>query len=137
MRRGDACILAQAKIDDAKLLLDNGRASNAYYLAGYAVEIGLKACIAKQISVDTIPDLDFVKSIYVHNPRNLIKVAGLSTALKQKTDGDPVFAANWALVCEWGPETRYTPIDFGTAQTMLDAVNNEENGVLTWIKTHW
>ena len=47
-KRVDLQALAQAKLDDAKLLFDNGRFSNAYYLAGYAVELGLKACIARQ-----------------------------------------------------------------------------------------
>jgi hypothetical protein len=32
--------LAEAKLEDAKLLLSAGRAANAYYLAGYAVELG-------------------------------------------------------------------------------------------------
>jgi hypothetical protein len=48
--------LAQAKLDDAILLFDNKRYSNAYYLAGYAIELALKACIAKQFVADTIPD---------------------------------------------------------------------------------
>lgn len=34
---------AQAKLDDAVMLCKTGRYSNAYYLAGYSVEIGLKA----------------------------------------------------------------------------------------------
>ena len=38
--------LAEAKARDAHLLLQNERYSNAYYLVGYAVEIGLKAIIA-------------------------------------------------------------------------------------------
>jgi len=42
-------LLAQEKIDDANLLFDHGRFSNAYYLYGYAVEFALKARIAKRI----------------------------------------------------------------------------------------
>lgn len=137
MRRNDAHVLAQAKIDDAILLLSSGRSSNAYYLAGYAIEIALKACISKQISNDTIPDLEFVKSIYAHNLRSLIKVAGLSADLANELNSNEQFAANWAIVCEWGPESRYTPNDTGTAQIMVEAVNSPDNGVLRWIKAHW
>ncbi len=32
---------------DAEVLLDAGQWSGAYYLAGYAVECGLKACAAE------------------------------------------------------------------------------------------
>jgi HEPN domain-containing protein len=37
--------LAEAKLEDAKLLLGAGRAANACYLAGYAVELMLKAIV--------------------------------------------------------------------------------------------
>src|SRR3954447_24840567 len=38
--------LAEAKLEDAKLLLGAGRPANAYYLAGYAVELiqGCRVC---------------------------------------------------------------------------------------------
>ncbi|MEA2988324.1 MAG: hypothetical protein QOG83_1035, partial [Alphaproteobacteria bacterium] len=49
-------VLALAKVDDARLLFENQRYSNAYYLYGYGVELGLKACIARQILAETIPD---------------------------------------------------------------------------------
>lgn len=137
MRRHDLQLVAQAKIDDAEALLRLGRASNAYYLAGYAVEIGLKACIAKQISADTIPELSFIRSIYDHDLQKLAKTAGLSALLKEAQDRNQAFAANWAIVCEWGPDIRYNVIDVGTAQIMLWAVADQANGVLPWIKAHW
>jgi HEPN domain-containing protein len=38
--------LAENKLADAKLLLEAGRGENAYYLAGYAVELMLKAILS-------------------------------------------------------------------------------------------
>lgn len=137
MRRHDLQLVAQAKIDDAEALLQLGRASNAYYLAGYAIEIGLKACIAKQIAADTIPELSFIRSIYDHDLQKLAKVAGLSALLKEAQDKNPTFAANWAIVCEWRPDMRYSDIDVATTQVMLGAVTDHANGVLPWIKAHW
>src|SRR5258708_26287810 len=81
MRRAVLQAIAQAKLDDALLLFQHRRFSNAYYLAGYAVEIGLKACIAKQISAETIPDKAFINDIFKHGLRELIGVAGLSAEL--------------------------------------------------------
>jgi hypothetical protein len=137
LRRAELQRVAQAKIDDAILLLTQGRASNAYYLAGYSIEIGLKACITRQISADTIPELSFIKSIYDHDLQRLIRVAGLSAQLKQAQDADRDFAANWAIVFEWSPEDRYALTDLASAQVMIAAVADATKGVLPWIRARW
>jgi AbiV family abortive infection protein len=81
-KRNDLQANAQAKLDDAIILLQNGRYSNAYYLAGYAVEIGLKACIAARITAETIPDKEFIKGILNHQFTRLVGLAGLSRLQK-------------------------------------------------------
>jgi HEPN domain-containing protein len=77
-KRTDLRAMAQAKLDDAVLLLQNGRFSNAYYLAGYAVELALKACIAAQFVADVIPDKSLVNAIYRHTLKDLVGTAGLT-----------------------------------------------------------
>ncbi len=96
-KRSDLQLLAQAKLADAKLLLQHERFSNAYYLAGYAVEFGLKACIAKQFSTDTIPDKTFVDAIHKHELKPLVNLAGLQSELKRAEDNNANFAASWAI----------------------------------------
>ena len=137
LRRSDLQAVAQAKIDDASLLAQNNRFSNAYYLAGYAVEIALKACIAKQFTADAIPEKSFVNSIYVHNLKSLVGLAGLSADFKIKGDADPAFAANFALVAQWDPDVRYESSDPMSAQTMIAAIVDPISGVLPWIKQYW
>lgn len=137
MKRTVLQAIAQAKLDDAMLLLENGRFSNAYYLAGYAIEIGLKACIAKQISADTIPDKTFVNDIFKHGLKGLVGVAGLSAELKEREASDLTFATNWALVGGWSPEVRYDIVDKYTAQIMIQAVADNKSGVFEWIKARW
>ncbi|MDO9249509.1 MAG: hypothetical protein Q7U11_23860, partial [Phenylobacterium sp.] len=70
--------MAQTKLDDALLLLAHKRYSNAYYLAGYAIEIALKACISRQITADVIPDKAFINAIHTHQLKDLVGVAGLN-----------------------------------------------------------
>lgn len=137
MKRGDLQAIATVKLEDAILLLSHMRFSNAYYLAGYAVEIGLKSCIAQSIFKETIPDKAFVNAIYSHKFRDLVGVAGLTQELLRQQDSDPAFAANWALVAQWSPEARYVSIDPYTAQLMLKAVVEESSGVFPWIKLNW
>jgi HEPN domain-containing protein len=43
MNRTDLQNLAEERLADSELLLANGRYGTAYYIAGYAVECGLKA----------------------------------------------------------------------------------------------
>jgi len=137
MRRSDLQAVAQAKIDDAVLLLSAKRFSNAYYLAGYAVEISLKACIAKQFSANTIPDRRFVVDVHVHDLKKLIGLAGLTQDLRQRETASAQFSANWALVTEWTPETRYEAVEAVTAQFMIVAITDASEGVLPWITTVW
>ena len=47
MNRTELHQLAHDRVEDARVLLDNGRWTAAYYLVGYAVETALKACILK------------------------------------------------------------------------------------------
>jgi|SRR3954451_21529081 HEPN domain-containing protein len=137
LRRTDLQAIANAKLADAELLVANRRYSNAYYLAGYAVEIGLKACIARQFSSEAIPDKNFVNAIFSHKLRDLVSLAGLAKELKDNEAANPAFAANWALVNEWVPDVRYQDIDPYTAQVLVQAVGESNSGVLPWIHTYW
>lgn len=136
LKRRDLQAIAQVKLDDAKLLFKAGRYSNAYYLAGYAVEIALKACIARQVMPETIPDKYFLNKILTHDFHTLVGLAGLQAEIKaQKVDVN--FSANWALVNEWNPDSRYETHDKTKAQFMIQAVDNSTSGVFQWIKAHW
>jgi hypothetical protein len=137
LRRSDLQALAQAKLDDAVLLLSHRRFSNAYYLCGYAIELGLKACIARNIRAECIPDKDFIKGIHTHNYPALIGLAGLSRELKERQDESPDFSANWGVVAGWGPGSRYEAIDVYTSQLMLAASADEHSGVFPWIQRYW
>ncbi|WP_366555619.1 hypothetical protein [Aquibaculum sediminis] len=137
LKRTDCQRVAQAKLEDATLLLNSSRYSNAYYLAGYAVEIGLKACIARQISADTIPDKSFIDATYRHEFKKLVGVAGLSNELREYQDKSPIFGANWAIVSEWRPEKRYESIDRYSAQAIIQAIADPNEGVFLWIKKFW
>jgi len=62
MTRNDFKELAEVRIDEANALLSAGKYDGAYYLAGYAVECALKACIAKLTNEYDFPPKP--KSIY-------------------------------------------------------------------------
>jgi HEPN domain-containing protein len=57
LKRRDLRELALLRLKEAQVLFANGCWSGAYYLAGYAVECALKACIAKGTERHEFPDL--------------------------------------------------------------------------------
>ena len=69
--------LTVERVHDAEALLGAGRWSGAYYLAGYAAECALKACIAKLTKRYDFQDKDRVSKSYTHNIENLLHLAGL------------------------------------------------------------
>ena len=136
-KRRDLQRLAEGKLADAVLLFENRRFTNAYYLAGYAVELGLKACVARQIVAQTIPDKDCINRVFTHSFKSLVGMAGLQEEFKTRELADSVFAANWAVVSEWSPDFRFTSVDATSAQVMLAAVSDSQSGVMAWIRLHW
>jgi HEPN domain-containing protein len=74
MNRRDLQLLSEARVDDAESLLEAGRWSAAYYLLGYAVECGLKACAAHQFRQDEVPDKTVVNDFYTHRLDKLLAI---------------------------------------------------------------
>jgi len=136
-RRLDLQTMAEAKLFDAVLLAEHERYSNAYYLAGYAIELAIKSCIAKQFNAETIPDLKLVQKLYSHTLADLIGVSGLAAALRAERASDRIFAANWSTVSEWNTASRYEAVDKYTCGLLIGAIRDANNGVLRWLKRHW
>jgi hypothetical protein len=107
MNRLDLQRLAEDRIADAQALLDAGRWSAAYYLAGYAVECALKACIAKQTNLHDFPDKDRVQRAYTHNLVGLVTLASLNEDLQAtQRDADPSLYRYWQFVKDWSEQAR-------------------------------
>lgn len=137
LTKADLEKLALIRLDDAKLLLQHNRSSSAYYLAGYAVELALKACISRLIQSCTIPEMAFIKAIYVHKLDNLLATAGLRPAFDAGVKADPQFAAYWAIANNWTEASRYEYWDPFAAASLLQAIDEPVHGVFQWVKRYW
>jgi HEPN domain-containing protein len=138
LTRGHLQRLAQVRLTAASLLLDQGHCSGAYYLAGYAAELGLKAVLAGRFRGDEIPDKGFVNSIYTHSLATLVDRAGLKADLEARQRQDQRFATNWEVVKDWNEDSRYEIIPEGDARELLEALSaNPASGVFQWIQMHW
>ncbi len=133
----DLKALADERATDAEYLLAGGRHSAAYYLAGYAVECGLKAVIAHAFRAGVIPSKRFVDKVYTHNLVELLSLAGLKNQLDADLDQSADLRAAWSIVSSWNEASRYELIDPFQATAMVDAVVNGRSGVMQWLKRHW
>jgi HEPN domain-containing protein len=122
--------LADAKLSDAKFLLTHHRTGNAYYLAGYAIELMLKAVLATRFQADTIPSKELVRDIFTHDLSRLLNLADLRHSLAEKQDLDPQFRARWEIVLEWTETSRYEVADERRATELIEAIDEPQHGVL-------
>ena len=127
--------LADRKLADAKVLCEAGSYGNAYYLAGYSVELALKAVIATKFVAGVLPDPDFVrKELYTHDLSKLLVKAGLKATFDSVSEDRPALLAKWKVVALWSETARY---DIGNEEKTIDlieAIGNSEDGVLSWVK---
>jgi hypothetical protein len=109
----------------------------AYYLAGYAVECALKACITRRYAQYDWPDRGFVADCHTHKLLTLVNLAGIEAQRAADAAADIALGTNWQIVKDWGEHSRYERHSLVKARRMFDAVDNNANGVLSWIKARW
>lgn len=128
--------LAELRAEEAQVLLRGRKPQGAYYLAGYAVECALKACIAKQRKrFEFPPKRRTVEKMYSHDLDILVDVAGLASELQKEIEANREFAENWNTVKDWTAESRYEASGLD-GRELYNAVMGR-NGVLPWIKLRW
>lgn len=129
--------MADIRLQDSIFLMQSNRPSSAYYLSGYAVELALKACIAKLVQPNTIPDKAFINAIYTHKFDSLLSTAGLRTTFDAAAKTNTHLAAYWVIASNWSEESRYELWDPLSAASLLQAITDPDHGVFQWVKKHW
>ena len=137
MLRDEFRAIARTRIREARILLTNGEPGGAYYLAGYAVECGLKACIARRFLRNDIPEPSLVQKIYTHDLDALVTIAGLRTSLDARRAASGTFQSHWDVVRGWSERSRYAVISMALARDMVRAVGQRSTGVMAWLRTNW
>ncbi|OIN60388.1 HEPN domain-containing protein [Arsenicibacter rosenii] len=115
--------IATARLQDARLLLDNHRYDSAAYLCGYALELKLKYRICISLHWDGFPEtnneFNGLQSFRTHDLTLLLKLSGRQAMIQRE------LFTEWSLVSLWRPEFRHSRIGTQTqqsARTMIEAV---------------
>jgi HEPN domain-containing protein len=127
-------------VRDAAALLKARRYSAAYYLAGYAVECALKACIVARVRKDVaviFQDRRFSEKCWTHDFDELFRLAGLEARWNTARAANVDLQDNWEVVQNWREIARYQRKRRSDAKELYQAITDPANGVLPWIRNHW
>ena len=104
----DLRTIAQARLEDAKVLLANNRVDGAGYVCGYAIELALKARISSTLNWEGFPEkrgeFENLASFKTHKLDVLLALSGQERLIKSE------HLIEWTAVATWEPEVRYKAI---------------------------
>ncbi len=144
MTRPEFQQIALLRLDEAETLLLQGKYDGCCYLAGYALELALKAVICNTMDNDSFFDAlksETARAFKIHNLKELIILAGLSRKYNNLRIDNPTVYDNWLVILDeirWSEQLRYQMImTQQNAENMINAIIEPENGILEWIKNYW
>jgi len=134
----DIIAIADEKLKSADILVDTGQYDNAYYLAGYSVELLLKARVCKTLGVDDffefkkISKKELYKPYKVHNFSELLLLSGIYTDFENELK-DVTFKGIWSVINTWTEDERYT---IGKPEADTKHFVTSIKQFSAWIKSH-
>lgn len=144
--------LANLRLAEATILLEAGKYDGAFYLAGYSVELMLKAKICEHLRIDNLFNKqgcnlqgisDLRKVVETHDINLLLLFSGLEQKFRiakatnvKLRDTYLFFTASTGNKTDWNEQVRYLPINSKTendVKEFIDLLDHEE-GLLKWIE---
>lgn len=114
--------IANARLEDAEVLLNAGRSDGSVYLAGYAIEIALKARICQSLNWPGFPsttkEFEGYQSFRTHDLDILLHLSGVENLVKTR------HFTEWSVVATWDPNVRYRSIGIITQQDARDMMQS-------------
>jgi HEPN domain-containing protein len=130
--------LAESRLEEARILLDNRQWTGAYYLTGLAIECALKSCLASEVKQHDFPDKQFVNAMYVYNLENLFKLnAALWVGLQTEMQANPRLTVNWSTIKDWDDGKRYSVVEELESKALFEAATEAASGLMVWLRGRW
>ncbi len=139
--------LALQRLKEAEILLQNGMCDGAYYLAGYSVELMLKAKICDRLGIPNLFDEHNItsekgmgeirKTLKTHNLFTLLIFSGLKVKFdNDKATNKELAKATSLLFNSWDENARYKPCGHMVDKDVEKLINllSGSNGILQWIE---
>lgn len=129
--------LADKRLKEAELLHANGMEEGALYLAGYVVELMLKARICKNLDIENFyirPIKTGKQAFFTHDLEQLLTLSGLRTMFDQEILANTTLANAWLIICTWDEERRYVSV---VTQTNITTFLSSLKIFLAWFQKNW
>ncbi len=141
--------LAYQRLKEAEILYQNNMYDGAFYLAGYSVELLLKAKICERLGIPNLFDETNVdtnqikgigeirKTLKTHNLFTLLIFSGLKIKFdSDKAVNKELAKANSLLFNSWDENVRYKPCGHILNKQVENLLNllTGTDGILTWIE---
>ncbi len=143
--QADIEALANDKLIDAECLFKSDRYDSAYYLAGYSVELLLKAKVCKTLGIENFFDFNnaskakfmaknvdnVFKSYRVHDYSQLLLLSGVYTEFYDELNTNANLKSDWSIVSQWNENSRYlTGISKEEVENFLTSIKE----IMSWIQ---
>ena len=141
--------LAKQRLSEAEILYQNGKYDGAFYLAGYSIELTLKAKICERLGIPNLFDetdantnsikgiSEIRKTLKTHNLFTLLIFSGLKIKFdNDKATNIELAKANSLLFNAWDENARYKPCGHMLDKDVEKLINllSQSNGILSWIE---
>jgi hypothetical protein len=141
--------LAKQRLSEAQILYQSGMFDGAFYLAGYSVELTLKAKICERLGIPNLFDetdtstnsikgiSDIRKTLKTHNLFTLLIFSGLKVKFdSEKATNIDLAKANSLLFNAWDENARYKPCGYMKDKDVQKLITllSQPNGILSWIE---
>ena len=152
-------VLVKTRLEEAEVLCNAGKYDGAFYLAGYSVELMLKAKVCEKFGFDDLfdesPDVDkelktpigeVKKSIKTHNLSVLLIYTGLVRQLQLDKVNNPKLMQVYGYLMSiqgnnqtpWSEQARYLPIGSQKEVDVKAFIQSlkDNDGLLKWIENN-
>ena len=144
--------LSFERLQEASILCDNGKYDGAFYLAGYSIELMLKAKICEHWAVPGLFDNQYQtqgireirKAVKTHDITVLFIFSGLKTKFESAKGLDKILMQTYSRLfetsgrCIWSEQIRYQPYGTQNPENIqeLMALLQHAEGILQWIESN-
>jgi len=143
--------LANTRLEEAEILCASAKYDGAFYLAGYSVELMLKAKVCEHFKIDNLFDKngcaiqgigDLRKVVETHDINLLLIFSGLEEKFRKAKirntklrNAYRFFTASTGDKTDWNEQVRYLPINSKSENDVKEFINllGDEEGLLKWI----
>jgi hypothetical protein len=74
---------------------------------------------------------------HTHDLTQLLQPAELKVDLEKAIQGNAAMQSSWDAIHDWSVTSRYERKSLTEATDLLEAIEDQEGGLLPWIRLHW